>query len=80
MSRDGQLRRGFCHPVIPGNKFYAAAAFARMSFLNSLNEEILERREQQGTEPAPIYVGMLQPGRFHYFHEKILREILRVLH
>ena len=51
-----------------------------MSFLSGLNEKILERREQEGTEPTPIYVGVLQPGRFQYLHEKILREILRVLH
>jgi hypothetical protein len=51
-----------------------------MSFLSGLNERILERREQERTEPAAIDVGVLQPVRFQYFDEKVLREVLRVLH
>ena len=60
-------------------KFHIATAFARMSFLSGLNEKILERREQERTEPAAIGVSVLQPVTFQYLHKKILREVLRVL-
>src|SRR5439155_26976081 len=50
-----------------------------MSFLSGLYKKILERLEQERTEPAAILVGMLQPVTFQYHHKKILRQVLRVL-
>jgi hypothetical protein len=76
---NGQLRRRFRHPIVPGNKFHAAAAFVSMSFLRGVNEKILERPEQERTEPAAISIGVLQPVFLNYCHKKILREILGVL-
>jgi hypothetical protein len=50
-----------------------------MRFLGGVNEKILERPEQERTEPAAISIGALQPVLLKYCHKKILREVLRVL-
>jgi hypothetical protein len=44
--RDGQFRRRFRHPIVPGNKFHAAAAFVGMRFLRGINEKIWSDRSK----------------------------------
>src|SRR4029453_5994815 len=50
-----------------------------MSFLRSVNEKILQRPQQQRTEPPAISIGVLQPVVLEPRKKKILSEILRVL-
>jgi len=50
-----------------------------MPSLSGVNEEMLERREQERAKPAAIYIGVLEPVRSEYLNKKILREVLRVL-
>ena len=64
---------------MPGNKFHIPAPLARMSFLTGAIEKILERREQERTEPAAIGISVLQPVTLQYLHKKILGEVLRIL-
>ena len=76
---DGQLRLRFRHPIVPGNKFRAAAAFVGMCFLGGVNKKILERLEQQRAEPTATSIGVVQPIFLQNGHKKILRKVLRVL-
>src|SRR5205823_14549397 len=66
-------------PIIPANKFHAAAAFAGMTFLGRINKKVLKRPQQQRTEAAAITIGMLQPAALQNGHKKILSEVLCVL-
>ena len=75
-NRDGASR----HPIVPGDKFYIAAAFAGVAFLGGVNEKILERLEQERTEPAAMRVGVLEPVVVQYHQEKILGKVLRIFH
>src|SRR5882724_11013790 len=50
-----------------------------MRLLSGVNKKILERSEQERTEPAAISIGVLQPVFFKYYYKKILREVLSVL-
>ena len=75
-NRDGASR----HPIVPGDKFHIAAAFASAAFLSGVNEKILERLEQERTEPAAIGVGVLEPVVVQYHQEKILSKVLRIFH
>ena len=70
----------FRHPIVPRNKFHVTAAFVGMSFLGGINKKILERPQQERTEPTAISIGMLQPILLQNGHKKILREVLRILH
>ena len=73
------MRRRFRHPIVPGNKLHAAAAFLGMSFLRDVNEKILERPQQERAEPPAVTIGVLQPIVLQNGHEKILSEVLCVL-
>ena len=50
-----------------------------MSFLSGVDKKILERPQQERTEPTAITIGVLQPIVLQNCHKKILREVLRVL-
>src|SRR6266513_2633803 len=79
LNRDGQLRRRFGHPIVPGNKFHAAAAFVGMSFLRGVDQTMLERPIQERTEPPAVTIGVLQPIVLQNGHKKILSEVLCIL-
>src|SRR6476646_9462745 len=79
LRRDRQLRRCFCHPIIPRNEFYAAAAFVCTQFLSGVAEEVTQRFQQQRTEMTPIAVGELKKRPLQQAGEKVLREILCIL-
>src|SRR6266545_8044584 len=78
-SRDGQLRRRFGHPFVPGNERHSATAFNCASSLFGMTEKILKRLKQKRAEAASMFVGTPEPVAFQDHGEKILGEILRFL-
>jgi hypothetical protein len=49
-----------------------------MSFRGGVNEKILERPQQERTEPPAVTIGVVQPIIPQNDHKKILREVLCV--
>src|SRR2546428_5579298 len=66
------------HPVVPRNELHVAAAFARALSRVRIAQEILERPEQERTEPAAITIGLPEKISFQNDHEKILGQVLGI--
>jgi hypothetical protein len=56
-----------------------ASALSRTTLYPGIDQEILQRFDQQGTETAPRWVGGLQERALQDHEKKILRQILRIL-
>ena len=76
--RQAQMRRRVRHPIIPGNEFEIAAPFLGLAFLVRIDQEILERLEQEGTEPSAFRIGALQEVSLKHGEKKILGQILGI--
>jgi hypothetical protein len=49
-----------------------------MSFLRGIDEKILERPQQERTEPTAVTIGVLQPIIPQNGDKKVLREVLGI--
>src|SRR4029077_360840 len=58
LSRDGQLRRRFGNPFVPGNERHSATAFNRSSSFFGMTEKILKRLKQKRAKAAAMLVGV----------------------
>jgi len=76
---NGQLRRRFRHPIVPGNELHIAAPFARVPLLGGIVQKIAERFQEERTKPPAGGIGVPEPVALEDHDEKILGEILRVL-
>ncbi len=56
-----------------------AAAFVRPLSLCPVAEKVLERFEEEGAEPAAVFIRVLKPVAFQNHGEEILGQILRIL-
>jgi hypothetical protein len=70
LSRDGQLRRRFGNPFVPGNERHSATAFNRASSFFGVTEKILKRLKQKRAEAAAMFVGAPKPVALQDHGEK----------
>src|SRR5882757_3704173 len=64
---------------VPTDRPLSPAAFLRAKLIPFIGEEMLERSEQEGTEPSTFRVGPFEVIAFEKAGEKLLGQILGVL-